>query len=107
MKFETLKARFVRWLKKGSLMMLRAIVWRADEWIQRQEVKLREDLSGAPRELRTKCPRGRVGSNPTPRSNHETFQEWEARISGVTVITKKEARCRRGLTAAEFDRRFA
>jgi len=37
----------------------------------------------------------------------ETFQQWEARRSGVAVISKKEARRRRGITARAFDFRFA
>jgi hypothetical protein len=36
----------------------------------------------------------------------ETFQQWEARRSGVAVISKKEARRRRGVSARAFDLRF-
>lgn len=38
--------------------------------------------------------------------HHETFAQWEARRSGVAVVTKREAR-RRRLSAREFDLRFA
>ena len=37
----------------------------------------------------------------------ETFEQWEARKSGIAVISKKQARERRRLSAAEFDLRFA
>ena len=32
-----------RWLKKRVLMTLRAIVWRVDEWLHRQEIALRNN----------------------------------------------------------------
>ena len=41
---------------------------------------------------------------------HETFTQWEARRSGVAVISKREARearTRRRFSASDFDRRFA
>ena len=95
-----------RWLRKKTLMALRALLWHADEWLHAREVRLREDLSGVPRVLPRSSPPGRVGSNPTPRSTSETFQQWEARKSGVAVVSKKEAR-RQRTTAAGFDLRFS
>lgn len=33
------------WLRKKTLMALRALIWHADEWLHSQEVKLRETIS--------------------------------------------------------------
>ena len=109
------------WLRKRLLMILRAIVWRADEWLHRQELQLREEIDGIQKSTtahqRVETPeitcRPAKGSQGATRRapHHETFQLWEARRSGVAPVAKKPACAgrsrRRGLSAAEFDLRFA
>jgi hypothetical protein len=103
-----MKHRIWMWFKKRGLMLLSAIVWRLDDWIHAQQVKLQNELAGAKRQ-----PILRAGSVPGPAAaragaHRETFLQWEARKSGVTVISKKEARRHRErVTASGFDRRFA
>ena len=108
------------WLRKKTLMTLRAIIWRADEWLHRQEVKLREELSLQDKQdvparvTASGCTigssespfRGGVGS-AAPARKTETFQQWEARRSGIAVVSNKEARRRRPLSASAFDLRFS
>jgi len=96
------------WLRKRALMTLRAIVWRLDEWIHAQETKLREEieLRADPKQSEPAGNRDRAATTPHARQP-ETFKQWEARKSGVAVISKKESRRRERLTAADFDRRFA
>jgi len=109
MTFETRKWKLE--IRKRVLMLLGAIVWRLDDWVHRQQVKLREEISGIARVSVVHSIARRAGSTPASRSNvrqPETFLQWEARKSGVAVISKKEARRRRDRpTAAAFDRRFA
>jgi len=111
------------WLRKRALMLLRAIVWRADDWLHRREVALREELvlqnavhvSGhrevtGRAELRSAASPvrsfGADSSKSAERPVHrESFQQWEARRSGIAVISKKSTRHR--MTAAEFDARYA
>jgi hypothetical protein len=109
------------WLRKRALMLLRAIVWRVDDWLHRQEVALRDELvlqnavhghrevAGRAELRKAASPARSFGadsSKSTERPVHqETFQQWEARRSGVAVISKKSAR--RRMTAAAFDARFA
>ena len=93
------------WIRKRLLMLLRAIVWRADEWLHRQELALREELERAA-PGRVAKPIAEAGSTPAARSKKvETFAQWEARRSGVAPIAKPSRR--RGLSAREFDLRFA
>lgn len=111
MKSETRKRKFVLWLRKRGLMLLSAMVWHLDDWVHRQQVKLRNELSDAV-PLRPAPAILRAGSEPDraaarARVHFENFEQWEARKSGVAVISKKEARRRGRLTVAEFDRRFA
>lgn len=103
------------WLRRRVLMLLRAIVWHADEWIQRQEVALREECA-AGRALVTPT-RGRgdmaevFGVGRVPPQRRDTFQQWEARRSGIALLSKGAVQSRdgyrRGVSAAEFDARFA
>lgn len=95
------------WLKKRALMLLSAIVWRVDEWIHKQQLALREELSGAVPVAPMSARHSDVGSTPTPRSKRESFQQWEARRSGIAVMSKKEAHRQRAISASEFDLRFA
>jgi hypothetical protein len=110
MKFETLKAKLVLWLKKRSLMTLRAIVWRADEWIQRQEVALRAELSvpvpvEPPGPAR---PQGRTVSCPFPFPADELVRRGiRGRAARLREPQRTEKKERRHVTAADFDRRFA
>jgi hypothetical protein len=103
------------WLRKKTLMALRALLWRADEWLHRQEVALREDLSGrdqvsakAASEAEKTDPSQDMLHRAPARPGSETFREWEARKSGIALVTKKEARRRRErVTASAFDLRFS
>lgn len=103
-----MKQQIKLWLRKRALMLLGAMVWRLDDWVHRQQVKLREEiefrsvLPSAPK------PAGEVLAGTSHARQPETFQQWEARKSGVAVISKKEARRRRErVTTSAFDRRFA
>jgi len=101
------------WLRKKTLMALRSLLWHADEWLHAQEVKLREDLSGrntrnasaAPECAKPAAREDMLHQRPG-RSESETFIQWEARRSGIAVVTKKEAR-RRRMSARAFDLRFS
>jgi hypothetical protein len=102
------------WIRKRALMTLRAIVWRVDDWLHGQEVKLREDLASraVPVIQSLALQKSGAGSHDGGAGSvgrrRETFDQWEAGRSGVAVISKKEARRRRERpTAADFDRRFA
>jgi hypothetical protein len=94
-------------LRRRLLMILRAIMWHADEWLHRQELVLREELAAAsPRRVAVR--EGTLVA--TPKCAHgpsqpETFLQWEARRSGVAPIAKKSRQ--RGLSAGECDLRFA
>jgi hypothetical protein len=99
------------WLRKRALMTLSALVWRLDDWVHTQQAKLQDEIKF--RSLRQSAPMpAEKAVRGLPRalrdaSQPETFLQWEARRSGVAVITKKEARRRRYASAADFDRRFA
>lgn len=104
-------------LRRRVLMTLRAILWHADEWLHRQELALREDLERVA-EARAEIHSPKAGSTPAARSKTETFQQWEARRSGVIITDGCKARGKttplkglirrqRGVPAAEFDLRFA
>jgi hypothetical protein len=100
-------------LRKATLMALRSLIWHADEWLHRQEVQLREDLCGRKTRSEVAAP---ISAKPvaartcltseTGRPQGETFQQWEARRSGIAVISKKQMR-RRGMPVRAFDLRFS
>jgi len=113
------------WLRKHALMALRAIVWHVDEWIQRQEVALREDLRSPflwtqsivreSKQARATFPvidsrrperqeESRVDGTNSRRGSGETFEQWEMRKSGVRPVTKRIHRRRYRPSASEFDR---
>lgn len=101
-------------IRKRVLMTLRAILWHADEWLHRQEVKYRDDLSARktrtdPAASRSEKPGGHQDMlHRCPgRAENEAFQQWEARKSGIAVVSKKQSRERRRVSSAEFDLRFA
>lgn len=60
----------------------------------------------AARDAKPELPAHRHHETVSRKGAGETFAEWEARRSGVAVVTKREAR-RRRLSAREFDLRFA
>jgi hypothetical protein len=94
-------------LRKRVLMALRSILWTADEWLHAAELRLRDDLArseGLPTVVRSAAKRGpEVGARTPARV---TYQEWEARKSGVATTPQKGARPRRRAHrgAADFDR---
>lgn len=103
-------------LRRWAIRRLIKLVDRAEEWLQEVQVKLRNDLVSArvsaagctsavsqQREFRVASPRCEDSAAPA----RNVYAEWEARRSGVAVISKKQARQRRHATAADFDRRFA
>lgn len=106
------------WLRKKFLMALRSLIWHADDWLHCQEVSLREEIASREATRQTGRPGNVVSSScvqsqarhtgePSRIIHQETFVEWEARKSGVAVISKKEARRRREYTnATAFDLRF-
>lgn len=100
------------WLRKKFLMTLRSLLWHADEWLHAREVELREDLSGrhqVPELAATSTGKTDQSQDMPHRApgRSETYLQWEARRSGIAVISKKQAREHRRQTAAEFDLRFA
>jgi hypothetical protein len=110
-----MKHRIKLWLRRWVIRQLIKLVDRAEERLQAWQVRLRENLASHAVPVKQSLPveneraeantrDGRVGSVGRRRIS---FLEWEARKSGVAVITKKEARRREHLTAAGFDRRFA
>jgi len=107
MKIETKLA-----LRRFALRWLRKLVDVADDRLHAAEVKMREDLS------RTRVPQAvsqydppsvrSVHTTPAASSGGESFEQWEARRSGVAPVSKKAARQRRERQgAAAFDLRYA
>ncbi len=95
-------------LRKWILMTLRALVWRADEWLHRAELRLREDLEAAkkltlPTVVRSAAKPGLVREPKSHPLARVTFLEWEARKSGVRPAVKAR-RGRQRHSAADFDR---
>ena len=91
------------YLRKRLLMALRSILWTADEWLHAAELRLRDDIArseGLPTVVRSAAKRGPEDGARTPA--RVTFQEWEARKSGVNVSARPRRRAHRG--AADFDR---
>jgi hypothetical protein len=99
-------------IRKKTLMALRALIWHADEWLHARELKLRDDLASHAVPVKQSLP---VTDSPAGVSTatvvahsmgrrRVSFADWEARESGVAVISKKEAR--RRSSAADFDLRF-
>jgi hypothetical protein len=125
-----MKRRINLYLKKRALMLLGAIAWHLDDWVHRQEVKLRAELSvpvpveppgpARPQRPTVSCPfpfpadellrhriRGRLSRGGEPqRSAKTTFTEWveEASKPGVAVTVTNH---KRRVTSSDFDRRFA
>jgi len=96
------------WLRKKTLMAMRSLLWHADEWLHAREVKLRKELDFRRAEA---TPVPAAAGLPTverskPRRQPESFQQWEARRSGIAIVSKKEARRRRHTSASAFDSRF-
>jgi hypothetical protein len=109
-----MKTKLKLWLRRLALRQLRKLADLADDRLHAAEVKLRADLcadkpcreSVAPDSAKPVRSRTCLTRTPGP-AQSETFLQWEARRSGVAVVSKKEARRRRGLTARAFDLRFA
>lgn len=95
------------YLRKRLLMLLRSIVWTADEWLHRAELRLRDDLAmsqGLPAVIRSAAKRGSEVEVKTPLlPARVSFLEWEARKSGVSVSARPPRRRAHG-TAGDFDR---
>lgn len=97
-------------LRRRVLSVLRAIVWHADEWLHRQEVALREELSlrlpvEPPRPAR---PQGPTVSCPYPVPTDELLRDSiRGRFPGDRLPQRTTKSRRRRMTAAEFDLRFA
>jgi hypothetical protein len=109
-------------LRRLTLRWLRKLVDLADDRLHAAEVRLRAALAN--RNPVVDAPHGINGSAtteplasrgdaqeaaaPVHRRQSESFQQWEARRSGVAPVSKKEARKRRERAgAAAFDLRFA
>jgi hypothetical protein len=95
-------------LRKWTLMLLRSIVWAADEWLHRAELRLREDLAASEQKSLRVVPQQRSKRGPEPgveaEPARESFLQWEARRSGVAPIEKAKRRSRQHRGAADFDR---
>jgi hypothetical protein len=100
-------------IRKRVLMALRSIVWTVDEWLHAAELRLQDDLASRhsslatvpkslPAVIRSAAKRGpalSVGAVPA----RVTFQEWEARKSGVSVSARPRRQRAHG-SSADFDR---
>ena len=101
------------WIRKRALMLLRAIVWRVDEWLHRQELVLRDEIAKQAPGDRARDRQQSRGVHPptaavTRRApSRESFAELEARRNGISMPPGKKRRAARGRSAADFDRRFA
>lgn len=108
-----MKAKLKLWARRMALSWLRKLVDLADDRLHAAEVRLRDDLAlrqgvRSPFDIETPIAgKTCTASARIPVGNRrETFQQWEARRSGVAVISKKEAR-RGAVSAAAFDLRFS
>jgi len=106
-----MKAKLKLFFRRLTLRLLRKLVDLVDDRLHRAEVRLRNDLSDqrdGQHPSRTVLTReDMLHQRRDERPGSETFMQWEARRSGVAVISKKAARRRRALSAAGFDLRFA
>lgn len=97
-------------IRKRVLMTLRAILWHADEWLHRQEVKYRNDLPVSVPVEPPKSARAQAAtvSCPYPFPEDELVRN---RIRGRIPRDRQPQRStqtkRRGMSSAEFDLRFA
>jgi hypothetical protein len=98
-------------LRKWALMALRSIVWHVDEWLHAQEVKYRDEISLPVRVAPAgpARPQGATVSCAYPFPEDELMRH---RIRGRIPRDRQPKRNsqtprRRGMTAAEFDLRFA
>jgi hypothetical protein len=108
-----MKNKLQLWFKRWAIRTLIKLVDRAEERLQAWQVSLRNHLSGRDQLLASsaslagKTDQSQDMLHRAP-ARSETFLEWEARKSGIAVVSKKEARRRRERTnAAAFDLRFA
>src|SRR5258708_3721908 len=96
-----------RWLRKKTLMALRAVLWHADEWLHAREVRLRDELSvPVPLEpSRPSRPQGPTVSCPYPFPADELLRH---RIRGRIPRDREPQRAakKKSCTAAAFDLRF-
>ena len=99
-------------IRRITLRWLRKLVDLADDRLHTAEVTLREEISGRAGDMpgSTATARKRpIVTDETeqekPAQGVESFLQWEARRSGVTVVSKKTARRQRRVTAAVFDLR--
>ena len=116
------------WLRKRVLMALRVIVWRVDEWLHRQEVRLREEIQAQTQNTRLRAasqaahlpvrvrveparasrPQRASVSSPVPFPSDEfLLDRIRGRVSRSGESQRIKKTRRRGMTAADFDRRFA
>lgn len=103
-------------IRRFAIRWMRKLLDVLDERLHDAEVRLREECAAARALVTPTRDRGDtvevfgVGRVP-PQRRIETFQQWEARRSGIAPVAKKPACAgrsrRRGLSAAEFDLRFA
>jgi hypothetical protein len=88
------------WLRKRALMTLRWLIWHADEWLHRQELKFREELQTV-RDAKGRLGVARQASEPGEKRedlfHQRVVPRAKARLPGLSVHR------RRGKTAAEFD----
>jgi hypothetical protein len=98
-------------LRRFALRWLRKLFDWLEDRLHTEEIKLRNDLSGrhqvsvAAASLTEKTDQSQDMLHRAP-GRPETFLQWEARRSGVSVKTKLNKKGRH-LTAREFDLRFA
>ena len=99
-------------LRRFALRWLRKLVDLADDRLHAAEVRFREQpkiscRKQVPRTVAQTVQGKRRSSEDMPHQlarRQETFQQWEARRSGIAPIIKRSSR--RGMTASEFDRRY-
>ena len=106
---EQTKKKINLWLRRWALRKLRLWFDAADDRLHTAEVHLREELADqqSPAVSLVVAPpvRAKVALLEAEPAG-ETFEQWEARKSGITPKPKRVAR-RRGISGAEFNHKMA
>jgi hypothetical protein len=95
-KVRTMKKKLKLWLRKQALKTLRAVLWRADEWLHAAELRLRHDLAATAVQGLGPVQQKRLASGgDSGASRIQTFAQWKA-LRGATPVPVS----RRGRKAA-------
>lgn len=93
-------------LKRWTIRKLRLLFDFLEDRLHTAEVSLRSEIAGTTPTASGNTLPAMLPGAATPAAHKNSFTEWEARCSGVAVISKKQAR-RTRTGAVAFDQRFA